>query len=119
MKPVISSLSALAACVLITAPTASALTCSQQASALQKQQAKAQKLAEARLTLVDEVEAAGDTWQEAEAMRNYGQAASADEAKLTYETLKSDLMDKEASLQTLVASLNEDVAAYNAKCVKD
>lgn len=120
MKPMISSLSALAAIFFIAAPIASAQSCSQQATQLQERQVEAQALAEARLELVDEVEDAGDAWENAEAMRNFSSenAEAADATKTTYESLKADLMQKEVSLQDLVGSLNEQVAAYNAACVK-
>ena len=103
------------------APMAAAQSCSQQAAQLQERQVAAQELADARLTLVDQVEAAGDAWENAEALRNFGeeQAAEADATKVAYETLKADLLDKESSLQGLVFSLNEQVTAYNTKCVRN
>ena len=121
MKPMISSLSALAAIVVLAIPHASALSCAEQAADLQTRQAKAQKTAEARLALVEEVEAAGDAWENAEALRNFGeeQALEADTTKIAYEGLKSDLFEKEVALQNLVVSLNQDVAAYNESCAKD
>ena len=121
MKPMISSLSALAAIFVIAVPGASAQSCAQQASDLQQQQVQAQELAEARSSLVEEVEAAGDAWENAEALRNFGdeQAAEADATKVAYETLKADLLDQELNLQALVVSLNDQVAAYNAKCVRN
>ena len=121
MKPMISSLSALAAIVVLAIPHASALSCAEQAADLQTRQAKAQKTAEARLALVEEVEAAGDAWENAEALRNFGeeQALEADTTKTAYEGLKSDLFEKEVALQNLVVSLNQDVAAYNETCAKD
>ena len=120
MKPMISSLSALGAIFLLAAPMATAQTCSQKATQLQERQVEAQALADARLELVDEVEDAGDAWENAEAMRHFSaeSAEQADATKIRYETLKADLMQKEVSLQTLVGSLNEQVAAYNAACVK-
>ncbi len=119
MKPMISSLSALVAVFLFSAPVAMAQSCSEQAASLQAQQVEAQAIAEARVTLVDEVEAAGDAWDDVEIHRlaSKAHAAKADEAKLAYEALKADLFEKESSLQLLVASLNKDVAAYNTKCV--
>ena len=120
MKPMISSLSALIAVFFIAAPIAAAQTCSQQANQLQERQVEAQALADARLELVDKVEEAGDAWENAEAMRHFSDenAEQADATKSHYETLKADLMQKEVSLQTLVGSLNEQVATYNADCVK-
>ena len=121
MKPMISSLGALGAVFILTAPSVSAQTCSQQAAQLQERQVAAQELADARLTLVEDVEAAGDAWENAEALRNFSaeQAAEADATKAAYESLKADLLEKEASLQGLVLSLNDQVTAYNTKCVRN
>lgn len=121
MKPMISALGALSALFVLMVPTASALTCSQQATQLQDKQAAAQAMAAARVSLVEDVEAAGDAWENAEALRNFGaeQAAEADATKAAYETLKADLLDKESSLQMLVVSLNDEVTAYNTKCVRN
>lgn len=121
MKPMFSALGALSAIFVLAAPTASALTCSQQAAQLQEKQVAAQQLADARVILLEEVEAAGDAWEDVEVHRlaSDDHAATADEAKLTYETLKADLVEKEASLQTLVVSLNDEVTAYNSKCVRN
>ena len=121
MKPMISSLSVFAAIALLAVPSASALSCAEQAADLQTRQSQIQTIAETRLALVDEVEEAGDAWENAEAMRNFGsdEAEQADMTKVAYETLKSDLMQKEVSLQTMVSSLNQDVAAYNQRCITD
>ena len=121
MKPMISSLGAFAAIVLLAAPGAIAQSCSQQAAQLQNGQTQAQQIAETRLTLVDEVEAAGDAWEDVEVHRlaSAGHAQVADEAKAKYETLKADLVQKERALQTLVVSLNNQVSAYNTKCVRN
>ncbi|MEC7290395.1 MAG: hypothetical protein VXW22_09940 [Pseudomonadota bacterium] len=121
MKPMISSLGALAAIFVLTTPAASALSCSQQAAQLQAQQTEAQKLADARASLLEDVETAGDAWEDVEIHRlaSAAHAATADEAKLVYETLKADLIEKETSLQSLVVSLNEQVADYNKACVKE
>lgn len=119
MKPMISSFGALAAMFVLAAPQASALSCSQQAADLQTRQVKAQSLADSRVELVEEVEAAGDVWEDLEVHRlaSPAHADAADAAKNEYESLKADLMDKEAALQALLISLNEDVATYNAACV--
>lgn len=121
MKPMISSLSAVMAILILATPGAMAQSCSQQAAQLQDRQTEAQQTADARLALVDEVEAAGDAWEDVEVHRlaSADHAAVADEAKVKYETLKSELLSKEQSLQTLVVSLNQEVAAYNQRCVTD
>lgn len=121
MKAMTSSMSAFAAMIVLFTPSASALTCAQQAADLQNRQSEVQKIADARLALVDEVEAAGDAWENAEAMRNFGadQAAEADNTKVAYDALKADLMANEQSLQAMVIDINADVAAYSERCVKD
>ena len=121
MKPMISSLGAFGALIILAALPASAQSCSQHAAQLQERQVAAQELADARVTLVDEVEAAGDAWENAEALRNFGteQAAEADATKVAYETLKAELFEKETALQGMVVSLNEEVSAYNTKCVRN
>lgn len=121
MKPMISFLGALAVMAVMTAPLALAQSCNQRAADLQQRQTAAQKLADTRLTLVEDVEAAGDAWENAEAMRNFSeaQADEADATKIEYETLKADLLQKELSLQALLVSLNEEVAAYNASCINE
>lgn len=121
MKPMTSSLSALAAIFVLIAPNAFALTCSQQAADLQSQQVHAQEIAETRLALVDEVEAAGDAWEDVEIHRlaSTGHADVADQAKAEYEALKADLVEKELALQAMVVTLNNDVSAYNQRCVTD
>nr|WP_070958701.1 hypothetical protein [Hyphomonas sp. Mor2] len=121
MKPMISSLGALSAILILAAPIAQAQSCSQQAAQLQEQQMAAQEMADARQVMVEEVEAAGDAWENAETMRNFGseEATLADENKMTYEALKADLLNQEVALQALVVSLNDEVAAYNQKCVRN
>ncbi|MEE2929913.1 MAG: hypothetical protein VX599_04300 [Pseudomonadota bacterium] len=121
MKPMISSLSALGAIILLAAPMATAQSCSQKATQLQERQVEAQALADARLELVDEVEAAGDAWEDVEVHRlaSAGHAETADQAKAVYEGLKAELLQKELSLQSMVIALNEDVATYNEACAKD
>jgi len=121
MKPMISSLSAVAAIVFFSAPSASAMGCAEQARDLQNRQVEVQEIADARLALVDEVEAAGDAWEDVEVHRlaSAGHAQVADDAKLKYETLKSDLMQKEVALQAMVVSINDDVADYTKRCVKE
>lgn len=117
----ISSLSALAAIAVIATPFANAQSCNQRAADLQERQVDAKSLADARLVLLEEVETAGDAWENAEALRNFGdeQAEQADSTKMEYETLKADLLQQELALQALLTSLNEDVAAYNSACVKE
>jgi len=121
MKPMISSIGALGATLIFLVPSANALSCSQHAAQLQERQADTKALADARLTLVDDVEAAGDAWENAEALRNFSaeQATEADLTKTEYESLKADLLQKETSLQTAVIALNDEVAAYNTRCVRN
>mgnify|MGYP001791259353 CR=1 FL=1 len=120
MKPMISSLSALAAIVICISPSASALTCAQQAADLQIQQVKAQKMTETNQALAEEVEAAGAAWEDVEIHRlaSAGHAATADEAKLIYDGLRAEFTQTEILRQELLVAFNQAVSAYNEACTK-
>ena len=126
IKTLSSSLAALATLAL-SVPSASALTnaevrqCNALGKSLQARQADAKTKAETRESLLEKVEVAGDAWEEAEGLRNFSDdyATKADLTKAEYETLKGELLREERSLQALVSRLNEDVAVYNGKCVKN
>lgn len=126
IKTLSSSLAALAT-LGIAIPSASALTnaevkqCNALGKSLQARQADAKTKAETRESLLEKVEVAGDAWEEAEGLRNFSDdyATKADLTKAEYETLKGELLREERSLQALVSRLNEDVAVYNGKCVKN
>ena len=120
MKP-IPFLGMIAIAAALMTPTASALSsksCNAAANTLTSGQAKAKKMVAAREALVQKVEDAGDSWEEAEALRLYSpaQAAQADESLATYESLKSKLMSDEAEMQAFVADLNQKSADYNRTC---
>jgi len=91
-------------------------SCHKQGAELQARQLSLQKRAQARLDQLAETEAAGDVWEEAERLRNYGKAAEADAARRDYEALKADLQEKEIALQADLADLNLDVGRYNQAC---
>ncbi len=107
-------------------PTAAALSastsseCRAQAKALKAEQAEALEKRTQRDELLVEVEAAGDEWEAAEAVRLFGanEASKADIAKADYHDRRSELTSLEADLQSTVTDLNRHVAAYNTKCVK-
>ena len=115
---------AIAACLMT--PTASALTgaqakqCRALGASLQVRQVEAKTMGEARDGLAETVELAGEEWEAAEAMRNFGadQAAEADARKTSYDQLRSDLMRKEMALQSAVGMLNGDVYDYNEVCAE-
>ncbi|MEM1146982.1 MAG: hypothetical protein AAF582_09640 [Pseudomonadota bacterium] len=120
MKTVISApVVFLSAVALLMAPAASALSCAQEAANLQDRQSQLIDIANERQTLVDQVEAAGDVWEDVEIHRlmSASHAATADQAKAEYEALKADLMQQENALQAQAASLNDEVAVYTARCV--
>lgn len=120
MKP-IPFLGMIAIAATMIAPSAFALSakgCNAAAKTLTSDQAKAKKMVAEREALVQEVEDAGDTWEDAEALRLFSpdQAAQADAARVTYESLKADLMADEAELQSFVAGLNQRANDYNRTC---
>ena len=110
--------------VATAAPFASAMSgsavaqCSQQARTLKAQKVAATDLKTERDALVEEVEAAGEAWDVAEATRLFGdaEAQKADAAKAEYDALKAELISLEAKLQEKVSDLNAGVAAYNEAC---
>ena len=127
MIKTLSFCSATLAMLVLSIPTASALTnpevrqCNALGKSLKARQADAKAKAETRESLLVEVETAGDIWEEAEEERLFSQdhASKADTTKATYETLKADLLQEELLLQDLVSRINQDVARYNRICVKD
>jgi len=120
--PLVSIL-AIATCLMV--PTASALTgaqvkqCRALGASLKVRQVEAKTMSADRDGLLETVELAGDEWEAAEAMRNFGaaQATEADARKASYDQLRSDLMRKEMALQSAVGMLNVDVYDYNDFCV--
>ena len=127
MIKTVSSLTLALTLFAAVGPSAQALTaqqvkqCNAMGKSLQVRQAEAKKKADARAALVDQVETAGEAWEDVEIHRRVsaGHAVAADEAKAAYEALKGDLMRQEMSLQSLVNQLNEDVSAYNELCATD
>jgi len=127
MIKTLTSLALFASIASLSAPAALALTsaeikqCNAMGKSLKARQAEAAKKAEARELLHEKTEAAGDAWDDVEIHRlaSAGHAKTADEAKAKYETLKADLLKQNMAVQSLVNQINEDVAAYNALCVKD
>ncbi|MEM1391426.1 MAG: hypothetical protein AAGG45_10120 [Pseudomonadota bacterium] len=127
MIKTLSFCSAALAMLVLSIPTASALTnpearqCNALGKSLKARQADAKAKAQMRESLLIEVEAAGDAWEEAEELRNFSNeyASKADTTKATYETLKANLLQEELLLQDLVGRMNQDVARYNRTCVKD
>ncbi|MEM9842046.1 MAG: hypothetical protein AAF767_05325, partial [Pseudomonadota bacterium] len=97
MKTVISAPMLFSAIALLAAPAASALSCAQEAANLQDRQSQLIDIANERQTLVDQVEAAGDVWEDVEIHRlvSASHAATADQAKAEYEALKADLVQQE------------------------
>lgn len=107
-------------------PSASALTarqareCRAMSASLQVRQKEADVEVEERQDLLDLVEVAGDEWEDAEVLRLFSpaQATDADSKKAVYDDLKNNLMRREIALQSSVAMINSDVAAYRGRCVK-
>lgn len=104
--------------------SASALTaqqvrqCKAMAASIEVRQNEVQQRVEARDALSAQVEQAGVVWDDAEAVRLFSaqQAADADTKQATYEDLKGRLLRTEAALQSDVAMINSDIAAYREMC---
>ncbi|WP_084419249.1 hypothetical protein [Henriciella litoralis] len=103
----------------LAAPSALAASdCSQMARTIKSGQASAKAMAADRDELLLEVEAAGDAWEDQEALRNFSasHAAEADAARAEYEALKAELVSLEDDLQARLSRLNRDAANYNRTC---
>ena len=68
--------------------------------------------------LAVKVETLGETWQNAEAMRNLSAdyAKEADEALYAYEAAERSFANTERGLNGLVQMFNKDVASFNRSC---
>ena len=114
----------LLALLVLPVSTASALTaqeakaCQAMAASFAPKKVEFDGLVTRRDALVIEVEEAGDVWEAAEALRNFsaGHAAEADAKKATYDEAVKQFDGVEQAYRVTGAQLNEDFAAYNAKC---
>lgn len=87
-------------------------------ASIQVRQKEASESIETRAEMTEEVERAGEIWEDAEAMRLFSDqhAQDADAKKAAYENLKSDLLKFEMALQSQVAMMNADTADYKNRC---
>ena len=107
--------------------TADALTesearaCNAMAASFGPKRAEFDALVSQRDELVIAVEEAGDIWDAAEALRNFSadHAAEADASKATYEGLVAEFDAVEYAYRVTGTQLNDDFAAYNAKCATE
>ncbi len=124
MKDLVTLIGACIGIAFATAPSASALTaaqvkqCNAMNASIQARHGELQDFASTREELAANVEIAGEEWENAESVRNYGadKAALADEKKTAYDTLKAEFMRKDMAYQANVAQLNQDVAGFNNMC---
>ena len=124
MKPVITATLFLVTAGFVTAPAALARTgpgsCSVQAKSIKEGQAEAKELKAERSKLQERVELAGEEWDAAKQMSQFGEdeAQKAVTAKAEYQGLKSELLKLDRDLQNRVSDLNSSVARYNQVCAK-
>lgn len=112
---------------VVPAHSASALTanetraCNAMAASFGPKRAEFNALTTQRDDLAIAVEDAGDAWDAAEALRNFGadKAAEADATKSTYDALVAEFDAVEQAYRVTGTQLNEDFAAYNHKCATD
>ncbi len=76
---------------------------------------------EARDALAAEAEALGEAWENAEAVRNFGDAnaAEADAALIAFEDAKKKFSFAKQALRSQSRMLAQDSAVYNAACVNE
>lgn len=120
-------LSLIAFSLLVSAPMASALTQAQ----IRECQALAQSLGPDKATLEVKVaerdalaakaEAAGEAWENAEAVRNFGaeNAAAADALRLSFDEKKAAFESVESDLFERSSKFNKDTSRFNYLCVAE
>lgn len=95
--------------------------CNAMAATFPAKQASIAEQTAARDALAERTELAGETWEAAEELRAFSaeHAATADEARQTWESLKADTMAVERALMADVRMLNNDVAQFNKRCAPE
>jgi len=124
MTNIFKILAVSSALAFAVAPTASALTaaqiskCNKTATLIQKRQVSVKADVAKREKMLENVELAGDAWQEVESLKmlNPSYAEAAIEKEATYKDLKAEFQTFEISLQQRADQLNSEVAAYQRSC---
>jgi hypothetical protein len=95
--------------------------CNAMAAGFGPKRAEFERLSSRRDALVISVEDAGDTWEAAEALRNFSpdHAQQADTTKAAYDDLVAEFDAVEQAYRVTGTQLNDDFAAYNAKCATE
>ncbi len=95
--------------------------CNAMAASFGQRKVEFEALSSRRDALVISVEEAGDTWEAAEALRNFSadHAAHADGAKTAYDDLVAEFDSVEVAYRATGTQLNDDFSAYNAKCASE
>ncbi|MEL6258162.1 MAG: hypothetical protein AAFQ67_03785 [Pseudomonadota bacterium] len=75
----------------------------------------------ARKAAARRAEALGETWENAEALRDFSprHASAADKALSEYEAAKTDFEQKNAKHADMAQAFNADAIAFSEKCAKD
>lgn len=97
------------------------LACNAMAASFGPKKAEFEALSSQRDALVIHVEEAGDKWEAAEALRNFSSdhARQADTTKANYDDLVAEFDAVEQAYRVTGMQLNDDFAAYNAKCATE
>lgn len=93
--------------------------CNAMQASLSVRQTEALALQDRRDELAEQVELAGEAWENAEAMRAFGptEAEMADAQLAEYNALKKEFHQTQAALQSKVEMVNAGVVRYNSVCV--
>lgn len=100
--------------------TADMQACKALAATLPPKQAEIAELTASRDEAATLVEATGDAWEDAEIHRlaSGAHAATADQAKSSYDDARKLLARREMALQATLRQYNDDVAMFNQRCAK-
>ena len=92
--------------------------CGAMQASLTVRQTETLAMQDKRNALAEQVEAAGEAWENAEAMRAFGsaEAETADATLEKFETLKREFHQTQAALESKVNMINASVARYNSLC---
>ena len=95
-------------------------TCHDLAASIRSGQTEVSALREARNDAREAAEAAGETWENAEAIRNFGDEAAteAEAARETWEARKTAFREAQAALIAKSEAVNDTIATYNERCAR-
>lgn len=118
MKRSLPILALIAASFSVPAIAQDQRACNAMQASLSVRQTEALALQDRRDALAEEVELAGEAWENAESMRAFGraEAETADAQRAKFDALEKEFHQTQAALKSKVQMINASVAQYNSLC---